>query len=723
MERLKKITADAVFVIQVLIVFVLLFESRIIIPAVLQSFGRLHPLLLHLPIGLLLVTVVLFYARKYFHGEGVDSLLDALLHVTALTASLTTLMGLFLSLEGSFGADQMWLHKWLGVALSFVCWGLLALRGRDHILKSVGIVAVVLVIFTGHYGANLTHGEDFVWAPLQTPEPRTVRIVTDSTTLFAATIEPIFEAKCNGCHNPKKAKGNLVLTSVETILKGGEGGVLWKPADAAHSLLVERLLLPIEHDDHMPPKDKVQLTEDEIAFISLWIDAGADLKKELRELTSGDTLGKLASTIIPRYQQIPGLEKKYTFRFASVDKVAELNLPNRSVFQIARNEPAIQVDFFLRESYEPKLLEDLLAVKEQLISLNVSKMPVRDAELGTIGNFRNLEVLNLNNTEITGKGLTQLSSLSKLRSLSLSGTKIDVSALKELSEKNVSLEEVYLWNTGLSPGDVETLKNTYPKVLWNIGFVPDNTEVLKLNAPMLRNKSHVLGVGEKVALKHSLPGTEIRYTLDGTEPDSVTSPVFSDDFEMGNYATVRAKAYKDGWLTSDAVAFNLFRKGFKPDSVFLDTPSHERYKGGNAVTLVDGLKGPRDFFRHPAWLGFTESDLIYRFSFINEQPTVTSLTLSISRNQGLINLPPREVQLWGGDDPSKLQLITKQKPPYISRPGKSTVEGTYMEVPPSRFRHYKLVASPMLKAPDGNPRNRPIWLLIDEVFIYGTIEK
>src|SRR5688572_967066 len=102
MERLKKIFADTVFVVQILIIFILLFESRIEVPVILQAFGRLHPLLLHLPIGLLLVTVTLLFTRRLFEGKSIDELIEFLLHFTALTASFTTLMGLLLSLEGTF---------------------------------------------------------------------------------------------------------------------------------------------------------------------------------------------------------------------------------------------------------------------------------------------------------------------------------------------------------------------------------------------------------------------------------------------------------------------------------------------------------------------------------------------------------------------------------------------------------------------------------------------
>ncbi len=714
MERAKKITADAVFVIQVLIIFILLFESRIDVPAVLQSFGRLHPLLLHLPIGLLLVTVVLLYMRKYFDEKSLDELTSVLLHFTALTASLTTLMGLFLSLEGSFGAEQLWLHKWLGVTLSFLCWGMIAVRNNLKLLKPIGLVGVGLLIFTGHYGANLTHGEDFVWAPLQKEEPRVARVITDSTSLFAATIEPIMESKCYGCHNEKKAKGNLVLTSLESMMKGGENGALWKAQDPAHSLIVERLLLPIDHDDHMPPKDKAQLSEEEISFISLWIGAGADTDVRLKDVAQDDTLGKLASIIIPRYIDVGQPQQKYTFAFASPDKIRALSRPNRSVFQIARNEPAIQADFYLRETFERKYLEELLDVKEQLIAVNLSKMPVKDGDLEVISKFRNLEVLNLNNTVITGAGLKSLTSLPKLRSLSLSGTDVSAGILRELA-KVPTLEEVYVWNTPVSTDDVASLSQEFPRIRWDVGFVPDETEMLKLNPPMLKNKSPLLATGENVVLRHNLPGTIMRYTLDGTEPDSLLSPIFENELAVGNYASIKAKAFKDGWLSSDVAEFIFLRKGHHPDSASLATKPDPRYPGEGTRTLLDEESGLPDYYRHPAWIAFRENDLVLDFIFEDKIPTVSNITLSFAHNPWASCMPPGELQLWGGNDATKMTLIGRINSEERPKPPKPRIEGCNLEVPPSNFKYYKLVAKPQRKPGE---RGKPtLWLMVDEVLI------
>ena len=715
MERLKKIISDTVFVVQILIAFILIFEKFIEVPSVLQAFGRLHPVLLHFPIGLLLVTVMLLFIRQFFEEKSLDELVIFLLHITALTASFTTLMGLLLSMEGTFGTDQIWLHKWLGITLSFLCWSLLAVKNNPQVLRSLGLVGVVVLIFTGHFGANLTHGEGFVWAPLQTEEPRVARVITDSTSLFAATIEPMMESKCFACHNEKKAKGNLVLTSLEKIQKGGKNGALWKPKDAANSLIVEKLLLPIDHKEHMPPKDKAQLTEDEITFISLWIDAGADTGKKLIAVTEDDTLGKLASLIIPRYQEVQGNEPQYTFQFATPENIKKLSTPNRTVFQIARNEPAIQADFYLRDTYDKKYLEELLAVKEQLISLNLSKMPVQDSDLKTIAKFQNLEVLNLNNTEIKGDGLKELVALPRLRSLSVSGTGVSTGVLRDLGA-STTLKEVFVWNTSLGGKDLETLTREFPSIHWDIGYISDESEVLKLNVPMLKNKTQVLSQEEKVVFKHNLPGTVIRYSLDGTEPDSINSPVYKDPLPIGNYSMIKTKAFKEGWLSSDIAEFIFFRKGFRPDTAALINPPNERFQGEGITTLIDENKGLPDFYRHPAWIAFKETDLAATFTFEKQVPTIRNVTLSYARNPYTICMPPDEMQVWGGNDPAQLRLIAKVNPSRGNEPQRPRIEGVSMDLPPSNFKYYKLVAKPVRKLADGNSKKRDLWLMVDEVF-------
>jgi hypothetical protein len=66
-------------------------------------------------------------------------------------------------------------------------------------------------------------------------------------------------------------------------VKGGESGPLFVAGNAAESEMVKRLLLPEEHDDHMPPKGKSQLTKEQVELIRWWIDGGASFDKTVAQ--------------------------------------------------------------------------------------------------------------------------------------------------------------------------------------------------------------------------------------------------------------------------------------------------------------------------------------------------------------------------------------------------------------------------------------------------------
>ena len=72
-------------------------------------------------------------------------------------------------------------------------------------------------------------------------------------------------------------------------------------------------------------------------------------------------------------------------------------------------------------------------------------------------------------------------------------------------------------------------------------------------------------------LKHYVKNVTIRYTTDGTEPDSIRSPIYKDDSSViiNKNLTVKAKAFKPGWISSDVTEQIFYKAGFLPDSVQL----------------------------------------------------------------------------------------------------------------------------------------------------------
>ena len=102
-----------------LLLFLSIFSDRLRIPHFLQWAGRLHPVVLHLPIGLLLITLLIYFFRRNFSSEP-GEVISLLLNVGAVTAVISALLGIFLSKEGGYDQSLLGNHQWAGVAISIL---------------------------------------------------------------------------------------------------------------------------------------------------------------------------------------------------------------------------------------------------------------------------------------------------------------------------------------------------------------------------------------------------------------------------------------------------------------------------------------------------------------------------------------------------------------------------------------------------------------------------
>ena len=78
-------------------------------------------------------------------------------------------------------------------------------------------------------------------------------VLAEEATIYDKVIKPLFEARCVECHGPDKQKGKLRLDTPEHI-SGGSDGEAIVAGNAAESLVLERVLLPEDDDEAMPPK-------------------------------------------------------------------------------------------------------------------------------------------------------------------------------------------------------------------------------------------------------------------------------------------------------------------------------------------------------------------------------------------------------------------------------------------------------------------------------------
>ncbi len=96
----------------------------------------------------------------------------------------------------------------------------------------------------------------------------------EGEALFAKIVQPLLTERCYKCHSvdAEKVKGELLLDSRVTALKGGESGAGFVPSEPERSQIVEAIRWT-DKDLQMPPKTK--LSDSEIADVERWIRMGA----------------------------------------------------------------------------------------------------------------------------------------------------------------------------------------------------------------------------------------------------------------------------------------------------------------------------------------------------------------------------------------------------------------------------------------------------------------
>jgi uncharacterized membrane protein len=693
------------FVLNTLLVFLLIFGNHLVIPQWLQPVGRMHPLLLHFPIVILMMGILFefFRFRSAFREEVLyQNFTTALLLLGSLLAAITAIMGLFLSKEAGYSGNVLQWHKWTGVSLVWLSSAIYWCRNlswyKTPIAKTAAITAFICLVFAGHYGADITHGENFVLGPVM-HQPAAVPI--DKALVYQDVIQPIFDTKCVSCHNDDKLKGRLMLTDMDAILKGGKSGKLFIGGSPQLSLLLQRLHLPLADDKHMPPAGKPQLTDDEIALLYLWIKGKPNFTQKVIALSVNDSLRLLAAS---RLSPPTTTTETYDFSAADEKTIKSLNNNYRVVQQIAQESPALTVSIYSKSNYTPKAIEELESIKKQIVSLSLNKLPVKDAELKTIAQFTNLRRLNLNFTDISGRQLSELANFKNLKELSLAGIKLKVQEIEPLLSIK-SLAELVIWNTGIKDTELQQIKQRHKQVNFVTGFKDDGIPI-KLNNPQIKSTTWVFSKPFELVISHPIKGVIIRYTTDGSDPDSIKSPVYKPGMIISSDVTIKTRAYKAGWYGSDIVTLNYNRNTYTPDTSIID-------KNNGGKMMIDKELGSFKPF-DGKWVG-VPFEMVINITFI-KPVSLKTIGMGCLRLNGQQILFPAGIEILGGTDKRKLNLVGRIKPakPLKDDPDKrSLFEAKLTTAEP--LKYFQIRVKPV-KPQSWFPPQKTASVWVDELF-------
>jgi len=454
-----------------------------------ELIGHLHPTLVHLPIGILLLASLFQLLALKPKYAALHAATNIALFWGMISAIVSCISGYLLSLSGDYDEALVDTHKWFAIttaSLSLIAY--LFNRWENEYAKWVILLMIPLIIITGHLGGSLTHGSDYLtrgFSEKDSVTEKEIKPIADvqEANVYADIVQPIFERKCYSCHNKNKKKGKLRLDEPAFILKGGKDGEVIKPGNAEESDMMKRLLLPRNDEDHMPPKEKPQLKDNEIALIHWWIATGATFDKKTKDLEQPEkikpvllALQKEEKKVLPDLPQTP---------VEQADEKAIQKLKDRGiiVFPVARNSNYLKVNFITVDSITSNDISLLLGIKKQLVWLNLGYKKIHDSLLVPIAQLTNLTRLQLDNTPITDKGLVPFQSLVNLQYLNLVGTKVTAQGMLQLKSLP-KLQAIYLYKTFISSSDWPLLKSNFPKVTLDTGgyqvpFLETDTMIVK----------------------------------------------------------------------------------------------------------------------------------------------------------------------------------------------------------------------------------------------------
>ena len=453
-------------------------------------FGRFHPLILHLPIGFLAIAFLLEMLSRFDRFKRYQPAVEIILLLGAGTAIVAAALGYMLAQGGGYNDDLLAIHQWLGigVALASVLSFVLLRQARsgkavmDKAYVGVFSVTVLALMGAGHYGGSLTHGSDYLTQYMPNPlrkvaglppkEDKTVKKITnlEEAVVYTDIIHPILESRCVSCHNDDKKKGELMMHTVQALEAGGENGPIFVAGNAEESPMIQRVHLPEEDEDHMPPEGKSQLTDEQIALLTWWVDEGAPFDKTVAELTVVDEVQAVLNTLVDPDANKSEVEKLLASPVAPADEATLTRLAGAGVSIM----PLAADVSWLQASLPPSgpgdsLVNALNAVAEQLTWLDLGNTQTTDEALKAIPNFKKLTRLHLENTQVSDAGLQYLKELPYLEYLNLYGTQVSDEGLRQLAELK-NLRKIYLWQTQVTPQAAAQLKEAAPHLEVNMGL-------------------------------------------------------------------------------------------------------------------------------------------------------------------------------------------------------------------------------------------------------------
>ncbi len=282
-------------------------------------------------------------------------------------------------------------------------------------------------------------------------------------------------------------------------------------------------------------------------------------------------------------------------------------------------------------------------------------------------------------------------------------------------------DELYVWSTEIrEPKAVRyAFENTPHAVLFNNEGLPASsfrTDNFKIITAGVDLEIMNINPGKSVAIQiiTKPEGLDIRYTLNGTDPDRY-DPLYSGPVKLDRTSEIRARAY-DGNVPSEMVArskihFHLAAgRPINPVTIF-----SQKYPARGSETLVDGLRGTNSY-NDGQWLGYEGNDLEVIIDLENIKAIKRISAGFLQSTPAWVFLPEQVVFYSSTDDEvfNPLGSVNHRENPKL--PG--TIIYEFELEPGVDARFIKVKAKNMGVCPSWHPgAGGKAWIFCDEIIV------
>lgn len=434
--------------------------------------GRLHPLIVHLPIGFLLLATVfeLFsYKKKYEHLKAAVSFTLLLGFIAAVLACI---FGYILSLSGDYDGAILDNHKISGIALALIS-GLLFLisskllriniQVKRSVFTALCVLTMVFMGYTGHQGGTLTHGAEYLSMEVLRQQQRAKPVSVEQAMIFEDIVHPILIQRCSQCHRADKMKGELSMKTLADLQKGGKDGAAIVAGSLKESELYKRITLDPDHEEYMPSDGKTPLTKSELAIIKWWIEKGMAVEgKKMAELKNTQAINPVITSYLKigaGGKPLEAVDPSYPVSNPAIPVFSNLklldSLRNMGLnIRVMQHKP-MMLDITLPEGNGKQIATikpGLKSVAKNVIWLNLSGNNLMDKDLDFLQFMINLEKLRLENNPITDQFIPTISSLKHLEALNLNETRLSKAGVEQLKQLP-AIKRIYEWDLASAGND------------------------------------------------------------------------------------------------------------------------------------------------------------------------------------------------------------------------------------------------------------------------------